>query len=90
MLETAQSKSPELIQPHGFQGEAEVKTGEMTYSESIAILLAETFINSKWDKDIDEEMRNIRKHIKDLKDSHRIESLQKELDRLSHMQLHTK
>ena len=41
MLETAQSKSPELIQPHCFQGEAEVKTGEMTYSESIAKLLAD-------------------------------------------------
>ena len=62
----------------------------LSYDEADAILLAETFINSKWDKDIDEEMRNIRKHIKDLKDSHRIESLQKELDRLSHMQLHTK
>ena len=41
MLETAQSKSPEVVQPHCFQGETEVKTQEMTYSESIAKLVAE-------------------------------------------------
>ena len=41
MLETAHSKSPELVQPQCFQGESKVRTGEMTYSENIAKLLAE-------------------------------------------------
>lgn len=44
----------------------------LSLDESDAVFLAETFIQSKWNKDIDEEIREIKRHKKTLKATHAI------------------
>ena len=45
---------------------------EITFDESDAIFLAQTFVESKWNKDIQEEIREIKRHKKTLKAQHAI------------------
>lgn len=59
----------------------------LTYDEADAVLLAETFVNIKWNKDLDVAIKDIKKHIKTLKDAHRITALQQEIERLSALRL---
>ena len=45
---------------------------ELTLDESYAVFLAETFIKSKWNRDIDELVREVKRHKKTLKAPHAI------------------
>ena len=44
----------------------------LTLDESDAVFLAETFVRSKWNRDIDELVREVKRHKKTLKASHAI------------------
>jgi len=59
----------------------------LTFDESDAVFLAETFINVKWNKDLQEEIRDIKRHIKELVDPKRIAVLKKEQGRLAGLKL---
>lgn len=44
----------------------------LTLDESDAVFLAETFVKSKWNRDIDELVREVKRHKKTLKSTHAI------------------
>lgn len=60
---------------------------QITLDESDAVFLAETFINSKWNKDIDEKIREIKRHKKQLKASHAILKCEEEIKELQKIKI---
>ena len=54
----------------------------VSFDESDAIFLAKTFVDIKWNKDLDEQIRAIKKHSKTLKAEHSILACQNEINRL--------
>lgn len=59
----------------------------ITLDESDAIFLAETLIGTKWNRDIEEEIRNIKRHKKTLKVSHAIQKCDDEIERLENIKI---
>ena len=55
----------------------------LTLDESDAVFLAQTFVDVKFNQDIQDAIRATKRHLKELKQSHRIEELRRELDRLA-------
>lgn len=62
-------------------------SNSITLDESDAIFLAETLIGSKWNKDIEEEIRNVKRHKKTLKVSHAIQKCDDEIERLENLKI---
>lgn len=56
---------------------------DISFDESDAVFLAQTLVFSKWNKDIDEEIKVKKKHFKELKMAHAKEEVQKDIDRLT-------
>lgn len=54
----------------------------LTYDESDAIFLAKTFVEFKWNKDLDEEIKVVKKHQKSLKAPHAIIACEETKNRL--------
>lgn len=54
----------------------------ISFDESDAVFLAKTFIDIKWNKDLEEQIRAIKKHCKTLKAEHSINSCLTEINRL--------
>lgn len=55
---------------------------ELTLDESDAVFLAETFVMSKWNRDIDELVREVKRHKKTLKASHAINECNNKIELL--------
>jgi hypothetical protein len=51
----------------------------ISYDESDAMFLAKTLIDVKWDKDIDEKIRDLKRHRKELKEPSAIAKIDKEI-----------
>jgi len=64
---------------------AELKT--TTLDETDAVFLAKTLCEFKWDKDIAERMREVKRHKKELKAAHAISALDQEIERLERMKV---
>lgn len=62
----------------------------LSHDESDAAFLAETFVNIKWNKDLQEEIKNIKKHVKELVDPKRIATLIAEQQRLEGLKVEVK
>lgn len=58
---------------------------EITFDESDAVFLAKTFIDVKWNRDIEEKIREIKRHKKALKAQHAINSCELEIERLNNI-----
>lgn len=58
---------------------------DITFDESDAVFLAQTLIHVKWDKDITEEIREVKKHKKELKMQNAIEKCDQEIARLENL-----
>lgn len=54
----------------------------LTFDESDAVFLAQTFVDVKFNQDVQDGIRAVKRHMKELKQSHRITELQSELARL--------
>lgn len=54
----------------------------VTLDESDAVFLAKTFVENKWDKDIAEQIKEVKRHRKTLKLEHAIKSCDEEIRRL--------
>lgn len=63
------------------------KFKELTYDEADAVMLAKTFLEVKWNNDLDEEIRKHKKHKKNLKMKNAIEAEQKEIERLENLRI---
>lgn len=57
----------------------------ISLDESDAVFLAETLIHSKWNRDIDEEIREVKRHRKTLKAAHAIAACDDRISALSKM-----
>ena len=57
----------------------------ISFDESDAIMLAKTFIEVKWNKDLTEEIKAIKKHCKELKTQHSIDACLEEIKRLQEL-----
>lgn len=55
---------------------------DISFDESDAIMLAKTFIDVKWNKDLIEEIKAVKKHCKGLKAQHSIDTCLEEIKRL--------
>ena len=55
---------------------------DISFDESDAIMLAKTFIDIKWNKDLTEEIKAVKKHCKELKAQHSIDACLEEIKRL--------
>lgn len=55
----------------------------LTLDESDSVFLAKTFVDVKWNKDIDERIREVKRHKKGLKAPHAIASCDDEIARLA-------
>ena len=55
---------------------------DISFDESDAIMLAKTFIDIKWNKDLTEEIKAVKKHCKELKAQHSIDTCLEEIKRL--------
>lgn len=66
------------------------KFKELTYDEADAVMLAKTFLEVKWNNDLDEEIRKHKKHKKSLKMKNAIEAEQKEIERLENLKIFIK
>lgn len=60
----------------------------LSFDEADAVFLAKTFVDVKWDKDLTERVREIGRHIKTLKDPHRIAALKHEQEMLNALKIH--
>lgn len=58
---------------------------KISFDESDAIFLAKTFIESKWDKDINEQIKEIKRHRKTLKLEYAIKACNNEISRLERL-----
>lgn len=58
-----------------------------TLDETDAVFLAKTLCEFKWDKDIAEKIREIKRHKKELKAAHAISALDQEIKRLEKMKV---
>lgn len=67
--------------------EEEYKLMGLTYDESDAVFLAKTFIDIKWNKDIDEAIKAVRKHSKELKSERGINTCLEEIKRLEGLKI---
>ncbi len=59
----------------------------LTPDEYDAVFLAKTFVDVKWNKDLDEEIRNIKRHKKELKAQHSIAQCDAEIERLDNLRI---
>lgn len=59
----------------------------LTFDESDAVFLAQTFVDVKFNQDIQDAMRAIKRRLKELKQPHRIEELHHELERLASLKI---
>jgi hypothetical protein len=60
----------------------------VTYDESDAMFLAKTLVDVKWDKDIDEETKELRRHRKELKEPSAMAKIDKEIAEANGRRLH--
>lgn len=60
----------------------------ISYDESDAMFLAKTLIDVKWDKDIDEEIRDLKRHRKTLKERSAIAKIDAEIAEADSHRLH--
>lgn len=60
----------------------------LTLDESDAIFMCKTFIEIKWNNDIDEQIREIKRHKKILKAPHAIKVMDEEIVRLQQLKYH--
>lgn len=60
----------------------------ISYDESDAMFLAKTLIDVKWDKDIDEQIRDLKRHRKELKEPSAIAKVDKEIAEAESHRLH--
>jgi len=56
---------------------------DITYDESDAVFLAKTFFDVKWNRDINDKIKEIKRHIKTLKAPHAIAMCNNEIDMLN-------
>lgn len=63
------------------------KIQSISFDESDAIFLAQTFVDVKWDKDIDEQIRDVKRHIKQLKLKRAIDDATSEIERLKGLKI---
>lgn len=57
----------------------EYKLENLSLDESDSVFLAKTFVDVKWNKDLDEKIKEIKRHCKTLKANHAIEACGKEI-----------
>lgn len=57
--------------------------GEVTLDESDAVFLAQTLVDSHWNKQLDEQIREVKRHRKTLKAPHAIKGCDEEIERLT-------
>lgn len=55
---------------------------ELTFDEADAVFLAKTFIEIKWNKDLDEEIKAVKRHAKELKSEKGVNTCLDEIKRL--------
>lgn len=55
---------------------------DLTFDEADAVFLAKTFVDIKWNKDLDEAIRGLKRHIKELKAERSINACLEEKKRL--------
>ena len=60
---------------------------ELSLDESDAIFLCKTFIEVKWNNDIDEQVREVKRHKKTLKAPHAIQAADDEIERLKQLKM---
>ena len=53
---------------------------DISLDESDAVFLAETFVGAKWNRDLDEAIREVKRHKKELKAQHAIEQCNEEIE----------
>lgn len=66
----------------------EFDEASVSYDESDAMFLAKTLVDVKWDKDIDEQIRNLKRHRKELKEPSAIAKVDKEIAEAAKGRLH--
>lgn len=59
----------------------------LTLDESDAIFLSKTFVDIKWNNDIDEEVREKKRHRKTLKAPHAIKAIDEEIEKLKQLKV---
>lgn len=59
----------------------------LTLDESDAIFLCKTFVDIKWNNDIDEQIREVKRHKKTLKAPHAIKAADEEIERLKELKI---
>lgn len=67
--------------------QSEYGLSSVSFDEADAVFLAKTFVDIKWNKDLTERIREIGRHIKTLKDPHRIAALKQEQDALNALKI---
>lgn len=63
--------------------ESEYGLQDLTYDEADAVFLAKTFLEVKWNNDLNEEIRAVKRHQKTLKAQHAINACEAEQTRLN-------
>lgn len=58
-----------------------------TLDESDAVFLAQTFVDVKWNRDLDESIREVKRHKKTLKAAHAIKEQEEEIKRLNSLKI---
>ena len=61
--------------------------GDITLDESDAVFLAQTLVESHWNKQIDEQIREVKRHRKTLKAPHAIKGCDEEILRLQYLKI---
>ena len=58
-----------------------------TLDESDAVFLAQTFVDVKWNRDLDESIKEVKRHKKTLKATHAIKEQEEEIKRLNSLKI---